>query len=264
MRGVPPSPGRTRGVVPLAGRVPASGLLSLAALLWPLLASGEAGTASLEEADAAFARRDEEGSAARAVDLYAKVIDGGGGYEACWKGARAALFYGYFVVPESRRPARLAVLKRGAGWAERAASLEPGRAEGHFYRAALLGCWAEVAGWASALTVAGEIGRSADKALAIDRGVACAGPLRLLGRYRLKLPAAFGGSAERSKTLLEEAVRRCPTHPQAHLFLAETLGALGRTDEARAECQWVLDHAGPGYEHRRFRRDAAALLEGLR
>lgn len=217
----------------------------------------------LREARSSFARRAKTAEALKAVTLFGEAIAAGGGYAAMWEGARASFYYGYFALPKRERGKRLAVLERGAVWAEQATKVRPDGAEGHFYRASLLGGWGEVRGLAGALVVAGDIRRAGEKALALDRSVECAGPLRLMGRYYFKLPGAFGGSNEKSLSYLEEALRICPIHPQVHIYLAETLHAEGQVERARERAQWVLDNPRAGIEYRQFRADAEALLERI-
>lgn len=217
----------------------------------------------LQQARTSFERRAKKNEALRAVTLFGEVIAAGGSYASLWEGARASFYYGYFALPKRERSKRLSVLKRGAEWAEQATKIRPNGAEGHFYRASLLGGWGEVRGLAGALVVAGDIRRAGEKALALDRSVECAGPLRLMGRFYFRLPGAFGGSNEKSLSYLEEALTICPTHPQVHIYLAETLHAEGQLERARKRAQWVLDNPRKGVEYRQFRADAKALLEQL-
>ena len=227
-------------------------------------AQGESKSDSLlREARASFDLRAKTAEARRSVKLFGEAIAAEGGYPAQWEGARASFYYGYFALPKRERSKRLSILKRGAEWAEQATKVRPNGAEGHFYRASLLGGWGEVRGLAGAMVVAGNIRRAAEKALALNRAVECAGPLRLLGRFYFKLPGAFGGDNERSLAYLEEALHICPSHPQVHIYLAETLHAEGQHERARKRAQWVLDNPRAGLEYRQFRADAKALLERL-
>ena len=64
---------------------------------------------------------------------------------------------------------------------------------------------------------------------------------RALGRWYYKVPGLFGGSRKKSEEHLRKSLTYDPDSTASHYFLAETLNAQGRTDEARAELRKVID-----------------------
>ncbi|MBI3291248.1 MAG: hypothetical protein HYZ73_00305 [Elusimicrobia bacterium] len=83
--------------------------------------------------------------------------------------------------------------------------------------------------------------REMKEVIRLDPTFSDAGAHRVLGRLYHKLPRLLGGSEVLSRTHLETAVRVAPRHVLNHLYLAETLEALGKYGEADREAQKVLD-----------------------
>ena len=196
----------------------------------------------LKQARIAFEKRQETKMAKRALDLYEKTVEAAPSYQALWEGARAAAHYGDNCMKKASRRERTAVYRKGEEWARRAAKMQPGRVEGHFYVAVLVGMRSRSQSVLHQASVAGEIRQRAEKAVKFDRAFECAAPLRMLGQYYLRLPAAFGGDNKRALGFFVQAAKLCPTDVSNHLHLAEALHSQDQDARARKELQWVLDH----------------------
>ena len=81
------------------------------------------------------------------------------------------------------------------------------------------------------------------------------------------MPGLFGGSRKKSEEHLRKSLTYDPNSTASHYFLAETLIADGRKDDARAELQKVIDAPfDPDWapEDREFKQKAQRLLATLR
>jgi hypothetical protein len=90
---------------------------------------------------------------------------------------------------------------------------------------------------------------------------------RALGRWYYKVPGLFGGSKKKSEEHLRKSLTYDPNSTASRYFLAETLVADGRKDDARAELQKVIDAPlDPAWtpEDREFKQKAQRLLPTLR
>jgi hypothetical protein len=90
---------------------------------------------------------------------------------------------------------------------------------------------------------------------------------RALGRWYYKVPGLFGGSKQTSEEYLRSSLKYGPESTASHFFLAETLLAQNRRDEARAELQHVIDaplDPDWGPEDREFKAKAKQKLADLR
>lgn len=230
----------------------------------PLLlvsASPAAPQAASPAADAEALYRDRENiaSARQAVDLWAAEAASGTNFDAAWKLARATYWIGTHGPERDRR----AALERGVKAGEQAAALQPGRPEGHFWLAANMGALAESFGLRQGIRYRGQINDALLTTLKIDPGFLQGSADRALGRWYFKVPGLFGGSKQKSEEHLRRSLTYAPLSTASHFFLAETLFELGRTAEARAELQKVLDAPfEPAWapEDREFKAKAAARL----
>lgn len=185
-------------------------------------------------------------------------------FESAWKLARARYWLGTHGLPPSQRRA---ALEGGVEAGRKAAALSPHRPEGHFWIAANMGALAESFGLRQGIRYRGAIRDELETVLKIDPAYQQGSADRALGRWYYQVPRLFGGSKKRSEEHLRKALAYNPQSVITRLFLAETLIALNRNDEAGKELEAAL--AAPEDpewvpEDRRFKRQAKALLNTLR
>lgn len=180
-------------------------------------------------------------------------------FEAAWKLARAGYWLGGHVPAVERRRQ----YERGIAAGKRAAAIEAGRPEGHFWTAANMGAMAESFGLGAGLRYRGPVKRELETVLAIDPSYQQGSADRALGRWYLRVPRLFGGSKTKSVQHLERSLTYDPDSAASHYFLAETYLEMDRRDDARRELQKVLDaplHPEWVPEVREFQQKARALL----
>ena len=131
----------------------------------------------------------------------------------------------------------------GHGGGPQAIAARPNAPEGHFWLAANMGGYAEDHGIRGGLKYRGDIRASLEKTLALDPAFLQGSADRALGRWDFKVPGLFGGSKKKSEEHLRKALTYNPRSIIAHIFLAETLEALDRKDEAIAELKMVAELA---------------------
>jgi hypothetical protein len=157
-------------------------------------------------------------------------------FESAWKLARAQYWIGGHVAKGDAK----AAFEAGIAAADRAVAIEAGRPEGHFWRAANMGGLAESQGLSAGLRYRTPIREGLERALAIDPAFQRGSPDRALGRWYYKVPRLFGGSKHKSEAHLRKALTYDPQSTVTWFFLAETLLAQDRDDEARAAFEKAL------------------------
>lgn len=195
--------------------------------------------AQIDSPDALYANRTHLASAERAASLWDdRLARSPRDFEAAWKLARACYWIGGHTA--ERRDQRRQY-ERGVEAGRLAAAIEPGRPEGHFWMAANMGALAESFGLRQGLKYRGAIKDALETVLTIDPAFQHGSADRALGRWYFKVPGLFGGSREQSVEHLRRSLTYNPQSTASHYFLAETLIAMNRQAEARAELQQVLD-----------------------
>jgi tetratricopeptide (TPR) repeat protein len=195
------------------------------------------GAAWAQDPDALYRNRASLADARQAAGLWAAALDRQPGhFESAWKLARASYWLGGH---EEGQDARDGSFKRGMRAARQAVATAPGRPEGHFWLAANMGGYAEAHGIRGGLRYRGAIRDELEKVLAMDPAYQQGSADRALGRWYFEVPGLFGGSDEKSEMHLRHALTYNPCSIVTHLFLAETLEALDRRDEAIAELRQV-------------------------
>ena len=217
-----------------------------------------------EDPDALYRERNTPSQAAKAVEIWAARLDANPkDFESAWKVSRGRYWLGTNGTPP---PARKAELEKGIAAARVAATLEPGKPEGHFWLAANMGALAESFGLRQGIKYRGDIKASLERVLAIDPSFLQGSADRALGRWYFKVPGMFGGDDRKSETHLRKALSYNENSVITHLFLAETLVDLGKKDQARDQLHAAIDAPeDPDWvpEDMRFREQAAALLKKL-
>ena len=215
--------------------------------------------------EALYKDRDNLTSASKATELWAaRLAANPRDFDSAYKLAQARYWLGTNGLPE---PERKAALEAGIAAARTAIALHGDRPEGHFWLAANMGALAESFGLRQGIKYRGQIKDALLMTLKLDPAFLDGSADRALGRWYFKVPGLFGGSNKQSEMHLRKSLTYNPNSVISRLFLAETLEDLGRTDEARTECQAALDAPlDPNWtpEDRRFKAQAKRLLQRLR
>ncbi|MGE0041714.1 MAG: TRAP transporter TatT component family protein [Vicinamibacterales bacterium] len=215
--------------------------------------------------DRLYADREHLASAEAAAHLWAdRLARDPADFEAAWKLARARYWLGTNGLPA--KAARKDALEAGIAAGRRAAAARPDRPEGHFWIAANMGALAESFGLRQGLRYRGAIRDELERVLALDPAYLQGSADRALGRWYYKVPGLFGGSKERSEAHLRAALAYAPDSIITRVFLAETLIARDKDDEARAQLRAAIAATpDPDWapEDRRFQAEARALLATL-
>ena len=217
-----------------------------------------------EDPDALYAGREDLAKARGAAAAWADRLEKNPrDFEAAWKLARAR----YWIGGRAPEAERKAVLEAGISAGRTAVALEPNRPEGHFWIAANMGALAESFGMRQGLKYRGDIKNELLIVLKLDPAFQHGSADRALGRWYFKVPGLFGGSNKKSEEHLRKSLTYNPNSSSSHFFLAETLIDMGRTADARAELQKVIE--GPvdpdwAPEDREFKEKARQLLATLK
>jgi len=192
-------------------------------------------------------------------------MDGGGPdeFDAAWKLARADYWLGGHVPASERR----AFLEQGIDAGRRAATLQPRRPEGHFWIAANMGALAESFGLRAGIKYRKPIKEALETVLRLDPAFQQGSADRALGRWYYRVPSLFGGSHRRAEEHLRASLKYNPRSTASHFFLAELYLDDGRTGDARAELQAVINApVDPEWapEDREFKEKARRMLESTK
>ncbi len=157
-------------------------------------------------------------------------------YEAWW---RIAEFTSYLARHDDG-PVEMKELEQGIDAGKKAAALAPGRPEGHFWLGADYGLYAQEKNLIQGLRLVGRIREQMETVQKIDPDYNQCGAERTLARVDYEVPPLLGGDKNESVTLLQDSLKKCPKGSLTMLYLAQSLLALGRKDEARAQLENLL------------------------
>jgi tetratricopeptide (TPR) repeat protein len=198
----------------------------------------QAPSATADEADALYARRESLPDARRAEAIWTeRLARNPQDFDAAWKIARARYWLGGHA-PDAERKA---ILEGGIAAGRKAVALQPNRPEGHFWIAANMGALAESFGLIQGLKYRGAVKDELLTVLKLDPAFQHGSADRALGRWYYKVPSLFGGSKTKSEAHLRQSLTYGPQSTVSWFFLAETLLALDRPRDARAALQRVID-----------------------
>lgn len=216
------------------------------------------------DADALYAARETLANARQAAAIWeARLQRDPGDFEAAWKLARARYWLGGHAPAAERKD----LLEAGIRTGRTAAAIAPNRPEGHFWIAANMGALAESFGLRQGLKYRGDIRDELMIVLKLDPAFQQGSADRALGRWYFKVPGLFGGSKKKSEEHLRRSLGYNPNSTASLFFLAETLIALDREEEAKRELRKLRDApVDPAWapEDREFKEKAKQLLAGLR
>lgn len=214
--------------------------------------------------DALYAQREDVSAARRAADIWARKA--GQDFESAWKLARARYWLGGHTAGGTAREDARPELEAGAAAARLAIAINPDRPEGHFWLAANLGALAETQGRLTGLRLRGEIKAELERVLEIDPAFQQGSADRALGRWYLRVPRLFGGSRTKSESHLRRSLTYNPHSTASLYFLAETLIADDRDEEAAQVLERLLAaplHPDWAPEDREFKAKGRRLRQSL-
>jgi len=210
--------------------------------------------------DQLYAQRDNLASARAAEKIWAdRLARDPRDFESAWKLARARYWLGGHAAEQERK----ALYEAGIAAGRAAIAVSPTRPEGHFWVAANMGALAESFGMRQGLKYRGDIKDELETVLKIDPAFQQGSADRALGRWYNKVPGLFGGSTKKSEEHLRKSLTYNPNSTATLYFLAETLIAMNRKDEARATLEKLI--AAPvdpewAPEDREFKEKGRKLL----
>ncbi|MGA8570972.1 MAG: TRAP transporter TatT component family protein [Desulfobaccales bacterium] len=136
---------------------------------------------------------------------------------------------------------RAGYYEKGLTYAEKLLAQQPNEAAGHYWKALNLSGLADV-NRLRGLKLLPQIMDELKRSLALDETYDQAGAHRVLGRIYFEAPGWPISVGDRKKSLeqLTAAVRLAPDNSTNHLYLAETLLAMGEKAQARGELEKAL------------------------
>jgi len=190
-----------------------------------------------DDPDTLYSQRSDLAKAVHAAAIWQAALDRNpADFEAAWKRARAGYWIGGH---EQGQSARDAAYEAGMTAARKAIAAQPDKAEGHFWLAANMGGFAQDHGIRGGLKYRGDIRDELEKVLTLDKAFLQGSADRALGRWYFQVPGLFGGSKRKSEEHLRAALAYNPRSIVTRLFLAETLDALDRRNDAIAELRQI-------------------------
>jgi tetratricopeptide (TPR) repeat protein len=178
---------------------------------------------------------------AKAKEALAKYLDAllakEKEYDVYWRMSRVEYWIGDHAATKNEK---VKAFGQGIYHAKKAVALEPGRPEGHYWLGVNYGSYGEAKGILSSLSYVSPIKEEMNKVLAIDPAYEDGGADQLLGRMYYELPGIAGGSNKKSLEHLLRSRELGPRVGLTRIFLADTYLALGETQKARAELEYVI------------------------
>jgi tetratricopeptide (TPR) repeat protein len=137
---------------------------------------------------------------------------------------------------------RAGYYERGLAYSKRALGQKPNGVEGHYWKAMNLSGLADVGTEMQGFRLLPKIMDELKKALELDETYDQAGAHRVIGRIYFQAPGWPISVGDRKESLqhLEAAVRLAPENSTNHLYLAETLLAMGYKTRAQDELEKAL------------------------
>ena len=181
-----------------------------------------------------------------------------GNYEAAWKLARAAFYVGDHTDNNSERDD---MFREGTEAGKAAVTLQPNKADGHFWLGANYG------GAAAHSTLAGlssfrDIQSEMDAVVKIDESYENYSVYLGLGRLYLEAPTVLGGDSKQAIEYLEKGLKLNPNHTMMRAELAKAYIANNRNTDAKKQIEAVMS-ATPDPQHAPEHKDAVAMAQKL-
>ena len=185
-------------------------------------------------------------------------------YELLWRAARAAWAIGDRLDDEKDSDRLKALGKQALEWAERAVAARPDGIEGRFYHGLAVSLYARGIGMFRSMLkgLGGEFESDMESVIKESPDWGCGAGYRALGRYFYQVPRPKR-DLQRSEDLLRQSLRVSPNWLRTRLYLADTLAAEGREQEAGKEYRFVLEHDPDPAETNETQTLRAGAREGL-
>jgi tetratricopeptide (TPR) repeat protein len=216
-------------------------VLVVLTVLSPGAASQSAGLAQLpsrEDPDVLFRQREDLAVAARAAAIWkAHLAANRTDVDVANKLARVQFWLG----ERSPQQNRAGWYKDAMASASAAISIAPRRPEGHFWLGVSMGGLAGTSGVWAGLKYRTAIRKELETSLALDPTFFKGGAYCALGKYYNAMPGFLGGNKTKSEELLRRCLSADPASTVGHYYLAQTLVAVDRIVEARAELRAAID-----------------------
>jgi tetratricopeptide (TPR) repeat protein len=211
------------------------------------------------EADKLYAGREDLNKARVAVAALrqARTADYGN-YEAAWKLARAAFYVGDHTDNNSERDD---MFREGIEAGKVAVTLQPNKADGHFWLGANYGGSAAhntLANLSSFNDIKGEM----EAVLKIDESYEGYSTYLGLGRLYLEAPRVLGGDSKQAIEYLEKGVKLNPNNTMMRAELAQAYAATNRNAEAKKQIEAIVS-ATPDPKYAPEHKDALAKAQKL-
>ncbi len=156
------------------------------------------------------------------------------------------------------------VLKEGLVAARIARRLEPGKPDGYFWAAAILGEQSKRSPVTVGIVSVDKIRDGLTKSIEIDPGFQAASGYLGLGQLELNTRGMAGGSAEKAVEYLEKGLEKSKENAYIYLYLAEAYYAVDRDEDAKRVIANLKDlRSNPDFvtEYREAVKKAEKLLK---
>lgn len=206
-----------------------------------------------------------DGDPQGAIAKYEEAAKAGASdFDVNWRIARAYFWWSDWQNDEDTK-VRLG--KKGMAYGEKAIAAEPSRVEGHYFYALGVGEYSKGISIIKAITQGMEkkFKKHAEKAIEIDASFDGGGPMNALGRFYYELPWPKRDLKE-SRKILEKNLESFPNSHRTRYYLAETLIAMKKEDQAKKHLAYIREHDPMDInvaDGKRYQRMAAALEKKL-
>jgi tetratricopeptide (TPR) repeat protein len=184
-------------------------------------------------------------------------------YDILWRAARFRWWTADGMPPDAKRKV---TAKAAWEYADRALRAKSDGFEGHYYKALSIGAYSQAIGILTALSegVEGQFNEHLDLAIKQNGCYDRAGPYRAKGRYYFELPWPKR-DLDKSKDMLDKAVKCAPEALRTQYFLADTLLKDGDKKKAKEAIDKAIngDIAFDPPEGRRVKAWAKPLAEKI-
>lgn len=217
----------------------------------------------IAQADKLYLQRTDLARAREAILLLRQAMAAdSSSYEVAWKVARLFYYLGAHTDNETERDR---AYSEGIEAGRKAARLEDGKPEGHFWLGANLGGKAQM-DVMSGLTSVNEIRSEMARVIQLDEGFQNGSAYMALGQVDLETPRMLGGDSKQAVAILEKGLRFGENNALYRLRLAQAYLAVNRREDARKQLELILSSTpNPDFlpEHQDAVTQAKSLLENI-